>query len=244
MCNMIEAVTDKWFEEAVTRMNRDVKPDTLENNLLFSIVPVAYNYCKGVFLLTDADHKLPAMALLRVLAELTLRVMWCLYEDNPKRETSAVRIKRWWKTTCEEEVKHLKKILPSAGPAEAKRIEQAVARFQDEIDQNPHRAVGPFYNSLGELPPEIKDHLYPLLYSPFNQAIHPDLRLFVDLVRQEGNERTFLPDLEKPSSGAIKIYAMTSVYDLLSIVHFHHGWDQEQMKAEYLEIKNRFAAQK
>lgn len=242
MCNMIEAGTDKWFQETVSRLNNDVKPDTPENNLLFSVLPVAYNYCKGVFLLTDADHKLPAMALLRVLAELALRVMWCLYEDNPKKEASATRIMRWWKTICQEEVRHLKKILPSAGSTEAERIEQMMARLQDEIGKNPHSAVGPFYNSLGELPPEIKDDLYPLLYSPFNQAIHPNLKLFADLVREKGNQRTFLPDLEKPSSDAIKIHAMTSAYHLLCIVHFNYGWDCELMKNEYLKIRNDFAA--
>ncbi len=243
MDKLIEGTTDKWFEETVSRINNDVKHDTLEDNLLSSVIPVAYNYCKAVFLLADATHKLPAMALLRVLAELTIRVMWCLYEDNSKKEAPCVRIMRWLKTTCEEEIKHLKKIPPSADREETARMKDAMTSLQSEIDKNPHPPVGPLYNSLDELPPQVKADLYPLLYSRFNRAIHPDLKLFGALVRQEGNERMFLRDPEKPTTGTLKIYAMTDAYDLLSIVHFHYGWDCEQMKAEYLKIKEDFATQ-
>jgi len=243
MGNVIEATTDKWFQETVARINRDVKPDTPENNLLFSILPVASNYSKAVFLLADSDHKLPAMALLRVLAELTLRVMWCLYEDNSKKEASSTRIMRWWRTTYEEEIKHLKKMLPSADPQETGSMKHAITSLQSEIDKNAHPSVGPLYNSLDDLPRQIRDDLYPLLYSPFNRAIHPNLKLFADLVRQEGNERMFLRDPEKPSAGTLKICAMTDAYDLLAVVHFHYGWDCERMKAEYLKIKEDFANQ-
>ena len=117
MDKLIEATTDRWFHETVARINRDVKPDTPENNLLFGILPVASNYCKAVFLLAGADHRLPAMALLRVLGELTLRVMWCLYEDNSKKEDPSERIMRWLKTTYDEEVKRLRK-MPSARRAQ------------------------------------------------------------------------------------------------------------------------------
>jgi len=241
MCDVIEATTDKWFQETVARVNRDVKPDTPENNLLFSILPVASNYSKAIFLLANADHKLPAMALLRVPAELILRVMWCLYEGNSKKEASCARIMRWWRTTCDEEIKLLKKMLPSADPQETGSMKRAITSLQNEIGKNPHPPVGALYNSLDELPSQIKADLYPLLYSPFNRAIHPNLKLFVDLVRQEGNERTFLRDPEKPSTGALKICAMTNAYNLLGIVHFHYGWDCERMKAEYLKIKEDFA---
>jgi len=243
MRNVIEATTNKWFQATVARINRDVKSDTPENNLLFSILPVASNYCRAIFLLADADHRLPAMALLRVLGELTLRVMWCLCEDNSKKEASSARIMRWLKTTYEEEVKRLKKMLPSAGPEDAKNMAGRISYLQGEIDKNPYRPIGSFYNSLSELPRQIKDDLYSLLYSPFNPGIHPDLNLFAGLVRQEGNERMFLRDPEKPSAGTLKICAMTDAYDLLAVVHFHYGWDHKRMEAEYLKIKEDFANQ-
>ncbi len=241
MDKLIDATTDKWFQETVGRINRDVKPDTPENNLLFSILPVASNYCKSVFLLADSDHKLPAMALLRVLAELTLRVMWCLYEDNPKRETPSARTMRWCKAAYEEEIKYLKRMLPSAGPQEAARMKHAMARFQDEIGKNPHPSAGGLYKCLDELPRQIKDDIYPLLYSAFNQAIHPNPWLFADLIKQEANERMFLPDSKKPSAGALKICAMTDAYNLLAVMHFHYGWDHIQMESEFLKIKEDFA---
>jgi hypothetical protein len=243
MDRLIEGTTDKWFVETVSRMNNGVKPDTPEDNLLFSAVPVAHNYCNAVFILADANHKLPAMAVLRVLAELTLRIMWCLYASNPQKEASCTRIMRWWKTTCEEEVKHLRKMVLSAGSKEAVRMKHAITYLQGEIAKNPHPSVGPFYNSLDELLPQIKEELYPLLYSPFNQAIHPNLKLFADLVREEGNQRVFLRDPEEPGTGTLKVAAMTDALYLLSIVYFNYRWDCEQMKNEYHAIKKEYEDQ-
>lgn len=243
MDRTIEGTTDKWFQETVSKLNDNVHPGTAENDLLFGVVPVAYSYCKAVFLLARDNHKLPAMAVRRVLAELTLRIMWCLYEDNPKRETPGTRIMRWRRTTCDEELKYLKQVLPLVDSEEAVRMRQEIARVQSDIAKNPHRPVGPLYNSLDELPPQIKNDLYPLEYSRFNRAIHPNLKLFEDLVKQTGSERIFLRDPEKPSAGMLRVAAMTDAFHLLSIVHFNYRWDCEQMKAEYLTIKKNLANQ-
>jgi hypothetical protein len=150
---------------------------------------------------------------------------------------------RWWKTTYKKEVKRLKRMLPFAGPEDAKNMAGRISYLQSEIDKNPYRPIGSFYNSLGELPRQIKDDFYSLLYSSFNPGIHPDLNLFSGLIREGGSERRFLPDVERPDAGVLRIYTMTGAYDLLAVVHFHYGWDCERMKAKYLKIKEDFADQ-
>lgn len=133
MENHIETTTNKWFEETVSKVNDKVNSDTPADNLLSGIVPVAHNYCNAVFLLANANHKLPAMALLRILGELALRTIWCMYKDNPRKESHDVRILRWLKTTNDEEIKLLKKVLPSANPEDAADIRRTIVYLEGEI---------------------------------------------------------------------------------------------------------------
>jgi len=181
------------------------------------------------------------MALLRVLAELAMRILWCMYTDNPKKESPEERILRWLKTTNKEEIGLVKKVLLSADSKDEEDIRQTIGYLQDEIDKSQHvRETGPFYNSLDELPPEYKNDIYPILYSQFNRAIHPDLKLFGDLIKQENNRRTFLPDLEG-NAQSLKIYSMTAAFNILAVVRTHYEWDYKGMKAEYLAIKKHYA---
>jgi hypothetical protein len=240
MENCIEATTNRWFEETVSKVNDRVKNDTPVDNLLSGIVPLAHNYCNAVFVLANAKRKLPSMALLRILAELALKTIWCMYQDNPRGESHDVRILRWLKETNKEEIKLLKKVLPSADTEDAAGIQRTIDYLQSEIDKNPHRFMGSFYNSLDELPTPYKKDIYPILYGAFNKAIHPNLKLLGDLVRQEGNRRTFLPDLEVDVQ-ALKIYSMTAAFNILSIVRLHYDWDYKGMKSEYLAIKKELA---
>ena len=242
MENRIEITTNKWFEETASKVNDKVNSDTPADNLLSGIIPVASNYCNAVFVLANANHKLPAMALLRILGELALRTIWCMYQDNPKKESHDVRILRWLKTTNDEEIKLLKKVIESANPEDAADIQRTIDYLQDEIDNNQHPFVGPFYNSLNELPSAYKKDIYPILYAAFNRAVHPSLKLFADLVRQEGNKRKFLPDLEVDTQ-ALKIYSMTAAFNILAIVRLYYEWDYKGMKSEYLIIKRESAGQ-
>lgn len=242
MGNRIETVTNKWFEETGSKVNDKVNSDTPADNLLSGIIPVAHNYCNAVFVLANANHNLPAMALLRILGELALRTIWCMYQDNPKKESCDVRILRWLKTTYDEEIKLLIKVVPSANPEDAADILRTIADLKGKIANIPHSFVGPFYNSLDELPSPYKKDIYPILYGAFHRAIHPNLKLFGNLVRQEGNKRTFLPDLDVDAQ-ALKIYSMTAAFNILAIVRVHYEWDYKGMKSEYLAIKRESAGQ-
>jgi len=242
MDNCIETTTNKWFEETVSRVNNNPNIDTTADKLLSGIVPVAYNYCNAAFVLANANHRLPAMALLRILAELALKTIWCMYQDNPKKESHDVRILRWLKETNKDEIRVLKTALPSADPEDAAGIQRTIDYLQSENAKNPHLFMGPFYNSLDELPPGYKKDIYPKLCGQFHRAIHPNLKLFADLIRREGNKVTFLPDLDEVDVQALKIYSMTAAFNILSIVRLHYEWDYKGMKSEYLAIKKEFAA--
>jgi len=237
----IDNIVNNWFEDTVAQMNAANKPNEPVDNLCSGVVPFAHNYCNSTLLLLNNNKILPSMALLRVLAELAFRFTWCLYKDNPKKQATNVRIERWIKETYQQNVILLKKFLPSASPEEAQNITREIDFLEKAIRAMPPASAGPVYNSLGELPPPYKEALYPLLYGNFNRAIHPDLKLLADLIKQEGNKRLFLSDLNNVDTQSLKIYCMTAAFTILSIVRLHYDWDYEGLKSEYLKIKKKHA---
>ncbi len=241
MNNLIETTTNKWFEEAADLINSNVTTDTSIDNLLSGVVPLTNNYCKAVFLLANNNFKLQAMALLRILGELALRLIWCFYSDNPKQEPPEVRIERWIKTTNDVELKLLRKVLPSVDEEKAEEIKLVMEFLQKEIENSSRSFIGPFYNSLDELPSDYKRDIYPLLYGAFNRAIHPNLKLLGDLIKQENGRRIFLSDLEEVEVDVLKIYSMTAAFNILAIVHLHYEWNYEGLKSEYLSVKKELA---
>jgi len=240
MEDQIAQVTNSWFDKTASDINDYVKGDSSVDHLLSGMVPLAHNYCNAVFDLARLGRRLPAMALLRVLAELALRTIWCMYKDNPKEELPEDRILRWLKTTNEEEVKFLKRIQPTETAENQKKIEESISYLESELKKMAHKGTGPLYNSLDDLPEPYKKQFYPLLYGRFNQAIHPNLKTLGSLVKREEGKYVLLTDLEEISGEALMIYSMTAAFNILAIVRLHYEWDYEGMKAEYLDTKKQF----
>ncbi len=237
----MDQTINKWFEETADSINAKDNTNSSVDALCFSVVPLAHNYCDAVLILLNNNKKLPAMALLRVLSELSLRFLWCLYEDNPAKESIDVRIERWKKHTFEEGVKRLKKLLPCANPEESQHLNDQIAFLEEEIKAIEPKSMGPLYNSLNELPELYKEKLYPLLYSNFNFAIHPDLKLFTYLIKRAGNKRIFSGDIDEVETDLLKKHCVTPAFCILSFVRSHYNLDCEGLKSEYYEIQQELS---
>lgn len=244
MSDQIDGVIDRWFEETASKINTEIKTDTAVDNLCSSIIPLAHNYCNAVLLLLNNDRRLPAMALLRVLAELALRVIWCLYKDNPNKEAEDVRIERWLKRSYIKRKSLLKQMIITTTIPEGDKEEfgKEIERLENMIGKIEKEPAGGLLSSTKELPPSYKADVYPLLYSTFNRAIHPDILLFSDLIRQDENRRVFLGDLNYVNIQSLKIYCMTAAFNIISVFRVYYNWDYKGMKSEYLDIKKRFKA--
>jgi len=245
---VIDETINKWFSETVAKMNAESKSDEPAYDLCSAVIPIAHNYCHATLLLLNTDKKLPAMALIRVLAELTFRFIWCLF-PNKQDEDVNMRVARWLKESYKQEKRNLQKLLPSADEKERNSIEEAIKYLETEIGRIPYKFAGDLYNSLEDLALTSagdggkllswKNDLYPLLYSPFNLAVHPDFTLFSKLAKQEGNARTFFGDLGEFNTGELKIYCMSCLFNIIAATRIVYGWDYQNIKAEYLEIKKQ-----
>jgi len=103
MDDLVARTVDKWLlKETHDRLVDAGLEDTPVNHICLSVIPVAHTYCRAILDLMDAQYKLPAMGLLRVLAELTLTTCWCLIEPDPD-----IKIRRWLKQSYIERKKLL-----------------------------------------------------------------------------------------------------------------------------------------
>lgn len=242
MSKEIDATIERWFVETAEHINTKVETDTNVDNLCSSVVPLAHNYCTAVLLLLDNGRKLPAMALLRVLAELAFRCIWCLYQDNPENETPNVRVERWLKKSYHERISLLERMIRSSTVPKSDKgtFRKETKQLRELMEEIPHREAAPLFNSVEELPPAYREDIYPCLYSTFNRAVHPDILLLGDMVREKGQTRVFLSDLEHIKIDPLKIYCMTVVFNILSVFRLYYKWDYTTIKSEYLQIKRRF----
>ncbi len=241
MNDQIDNVIDRWFRETEADFE-GVHTDSPVDFLCCSITAVAHNYCSATLSLLNKGHRLPAMALLRVLAELAFRLLWCLYSDNPQRESCDVRIKRWLKTGFLERKKYVQRKLESNTISAEERggFRKELEELERKIGQIPYERIGNFYNSLGDLPEPYRKDLYPPLYNIYNWGIHPDFLLLTQLVKQNAESNIVVSDIDENPT-VLKIYCLTMAFNIISVVRLNYQWDYNAIKTEYLKIKKDFS---
>lgn len=244
MDDRIDNAIDRWFKETEAAF-KNVRSDSSVDYLCCCATALAHNYCSAVLLLLNNGHRLPAMAPLRALTELAFRLVWCLYSDNPQKESQEVRIERWIKTSLIERKRYVQRKIESniSSAEEINGFKKELEDLEQMINQNQHKPIGRFVDSLGDLPEPYKKDMYPILYSIFNWAIHPDFLLLTQLVRQNVNSHIVVSDIDEDPA-VLKIYCLTIAFNILGVIRQNYKWDYDAIKTEYLKIKKDFASEK
>ncbi len=236
----IDNAIDRWFNETESAF-KEVHTANPVDFLCISVTSLAHNYCSATLSLLNRGHRLPAMALLRVLAELVFRLIWCLYSDNPQKESCEVRINRWRKTALLERKKFVKRMSESNvySGEKVNGFKKELGELEQNIGQIPHKPIGNFYNSLRDLPEPYRMDFYPRLYNIYNWGIHPDFLLLMQLVKQNAESNVVVSDIDEDPA-VLKIYCLTMAFNILAVVRKNYGWDYDTIKTEYIKIKKDF----
>lgn len=242
MDDEVASMVDKWLlKETHDKLVDAGLEDTPINNLCLSVIPVAHTYCRAILQLARPNASpnenciLPAMGLLRVLAELTLRTCWCLVEPEPD-----VKVTRWLKQSYIERTKFLERMvmvctIPDKDKEECLKEIKDLTRYIDSI---PHEPAGGLWSCVKELPEVYKD-IYRLLYGVMHRGIHPDILVLGDTLRQEGAEMMSLGDFGHIPSNVLWKHCLNIVYELVVNIQTHYKWDTSSLKAEHLAIINK-----
>ncbi len=238
MHDLVARTVDKWLQETHDKCVDAGLAATPVNILCLSVIPVAHTYCRAILDLINTQYQLPAMGLLRVLAELTLTTCWSLIEPDPD-----IKIRRWLKQSYVERKKLLKRTVEAHNiPEEDKdAFRKEIKEVTTLIKSIGERRAPNFWRRIDEIPHQAADNykdMYRLLYSPFHRGIHPDLMVLGDTLREEGDELVSLGDL---GTDHIAIHSLQEpcvhlVYQLVAHIRTCQRWDTQQLKDEYFAI--------
>lgn len=227
-----KAIVNKWLLDDTHHKLADRNlSDTPPNHLCLSVIPVAHTYCMAALELADNGYVLPAMALLRVLAELTYRTIWCLGETSEKPK---VKIERWLKHSYNKRKELLEDMVKNEGVPDndKEQFRQEIATMTEEIGQIHHKPSGSIARCVKELPVIAQD-LFAHLYSTMHRAIHPDLIVLGDTIKQEGDELFSLGDWKHIPKATLARNCIHLAFQLAVHVQAYQELDTEATKAEY-----------
>jgi hypothetical protein len=244
--DQVRITVDRWLlAETQHKLADGGLQDNPPNHLCLSVIPVAHTYTMAILDLLSANYKLPAMRLLRVLAELTLTTCWCLTGPDPE-----VKVRCWLKQSYIERKNFLRRLVDLHGISEDDR-----AQFSREIDEVTQQIeaieespAGSLWSRIGEVPSQAGENhraLYQLLYSPFHRRIHPDLTVLGDTLRREREETVSLGDLGAdhiPANSLVRA-CVHLVYQLVVHIRPYQRWDMDQLKRECSAIPSALGGQ-
>ena len=239
MNDQVKDTLDRWLLAETQHKLADAGlQDNPPNHLCLSIIPVVHTYTMAILDLVSANYKLPAMGLLRVLAELTLTTCWCLIEPDPE-----VKVRRWLKQSYIERKNFLQHLVDSPGISDNDRAEfsREIDEVSQEIGAIEARPAGGLWNRIKEISSQAGDNyreMYQLLYSPFHRGIHPDLTVLGDTLRQEGEETVSLGDFgaDHIPANSLTRACVHLVFQLVAHVRAYQKWDVGQLKSEYSAV--------
>jgi hypothetical protein len=242
----VHSTVDNWFGES-WNLIRNYHELTGADILLASVLLCARKHTIGVLLLLANNHKLSAQALLRVLCELYVKLVWTL--GRPKKLSKDDIYKRFQRLDYSRVIEH-RKILRNLAKSypHSSAINESLAKAEKSIQDYDKRRVKALPDVAGifaqiDEAHDTKDwigHVYPHIYQDFSGAIHSDMRILRELVQYDEYERTvsYKHDVEY-SIDKLKDYCVSMACDInLLIRDQYEGTDEmsEQMQKESRRI--------
>ncbi|MDD5133906.1 MAG: DUF5677 domain-containing protein [Phycisphaerae bacterium] len=154
-----------------------------ENAMCTSVLDGAECYCNAIFLLLNGSYVFPAMALMRCLCELAVKLIWCLQcpDDMDKEQaikTVDEKIRCWEKSTLAQNIKVLeewKNVEPKNNNIDGQIKELENKKANMDVNEMPYYA-----QLLEKLPIEFSE-ISLELYKNFNKAVHLDANSLVKI---------------------------------------------------------------
>lgn len=230
----VDETVNKWFEETFERIERQLKRGEDIDKILVSSLQTGESYCKATLLLLQNNYLSPSKALLRILSELTAKLLWCLFipdnGTNRINETIQERIDRWKKNTVLKSAKELEEFSDcfSADRDNLKKEAGKLRMIANEINHNEMPNVKQIFKDLPE--PWYKE-IYARTYWQFNSAIHPDLKMLGELIEQHGKSIVCRSEGFNDSHELFK-YSIVCAYHLNFLVRNHYDWPFDEMERQ------------
>jgi len=194
----IDETINKWFKEIENKLKESALSKNNIDQMVNASLGLVDNYLNNAMRILQQDSKLPAMALLRVLNQFSSRVVWVLIGHNRNENELQNRFKQWEKDSYIKEMGLCKKIVKFYEGNEKTQFENTIKTYKQEI--NKLKTAG-----VKELPPpeQILEEVFGTRqiatgqYSRLHQAIHPDLLLLGETIKNNGTSYMYNGDVDE-----------------------------------------------
>lgn len=238
-----DEITDtvvKMLKDTVDKIDKDKGDWEPPKNVAAAALAPVYNYSFGVLILAENEQKLPAMALLRVLGEFALRLIWC-YESTEHGKDATTRIERWYKYSLNQRKKSINRWLPimkTGDPEFAEELEVRLQHLQQVMDVIPHKPAPSLAKSIETLHPAAKI-LLPLIYTRYLHAVHLDAEVLSELFRSKDSGIVFSADEEIHTPLNLKYQCLWTVFVIVSTIWNYFGWDYKDYMFSVFDIAEK-----
>jgi hypothetical protein len=232
------AVISKWAVDTISRFEKSIKTDRPSDRLCITTLSVCSTYCNAITALLQEGLRMPTKALLRILFEVTGKVLWCLAQRKTDDPKSAVeeRIQRWAKASLQEDIKLRNDYLNIVSKEERIRLEQSIKESQRMLHEWECNSMP---KTFGKLLEELSDawakKFYPQLYRRFNDAVHLDFASLCNKAKEIGSTIEVTNDSSEPIEELAE-YCAINMHVILLAVRGHYEWDCEEMNKEFTAV--------
>jgi hypothetical protein len=246
MLTNIDATIDKWFkwiqsksQEPRTAFSQtEIDKDVLST----STIALVKTYADAILLCLNEKKRLPAKALLRVMADVSMKCIWCLrgFQTGPKEFED--RWEKWKRSSLWETQRRLEKEMEVLN---SEYSQSNIQNLSDEI-KNRLKELEPFHlsrkDSLGV--PEVSEIWAQqgllnkiALYDEFHHAVHPDMIVLFKMIRQDGEKFIYKFDSDEPID-RLKAFCMVIIGHLFETISDINGWGfSEEMKDDLSNLR-------
>jgi hypothetical protein len=247
----IERITDKWFEQTFGRVQKDLLPPTEDDLFIVGVLFTARKYTRAALSLLGQMHVLPAKALVRVLCELYVNILWCLNVEGDTKEeiTNAVheRFQSWDSYRITKDKKLLADMREYATGDFARDVCQSLKKAEEGVREYETRDIQKM-KSVASLCAELSrdsdkeamKKIYVEMYRNYSRAVHLDRNTFSHLVRYESeNDRIACYDDWEEDIGHLYANCLCMACDINMLLRRHYGFPEGNLREECMDLVSK-----
>lgn len=213
------------------------------DKIISASIPVFQNYIWSALLLLQKEYMLPAKALLRVSAELVIKINWCLQGKAISNEEQNNRIKRWGKDTLYQRKIDLENMLKcSCAVKQKERAQKEYESVRQKFDELKDFKRTKIHELICEV--FLKNSpIYNLgLYSQFLHAIHIDILTLGDtFTEKEDSVLDYRGDTDLTQVNSLRNECLTQTCLFLKAIYGYYGFDFKKIEAEYERLLQHYS---
>lgn len=248
----LDKTVNGWFEETFTQMKESGKLIRPLDLLLVGVLHCARKYCNAIIVLLHNHHKMPAAALLRILCELYVNLLW-YFRVPDKGGTTADddciyrRLRRWDYKRVVEHERMLRNVRTVASGDHTQEVDKALKEIQKQKAEYKNQGLRCMPDTAGifrELPKDWAGQVYPKIYQYFGRAVHLDLVLIREMVQHSPGQIQCFSDPPSYGPNELLSYCINMGCDVNRLIRRHYGFDSEQIQIEYESLSNELQSRK